>query len=359
VATELTGLDHREVASAAEVGVRNSQPEGIGRVVSHGDLVCWNNLGRNVVFADRRLRPRAVFGTTLFPDDDEPSQYDLDVHAILDIPELGLLLVLNHFGTLRGFARADIRRSEGGLVEPAAQWSFVGDVERTVATAGRLVGSAPRCDGALGVLVSAPLEDWFDESTIPARLCAEAFGEVTAVGVVPPDGDPLVALGGDATVALVPLLGDDVGRPRWEAEVGFRVASLTWHDDALWAAGPERTEGVDDYDWEALRGGGFAVLRPSDGQTLTAGPLPADVAWGTGGVAVAPLGRRLVAAGRTGRLHVVDPGDGGRTGATPPLADESLGIAHLAVQGQLVVCGFNRGGYRLHSFTQSSATSNR
>ena len=46
-----------EIDAAAEIGVRNSQPHGIGRVVVLGDLICWNNLGRNVVFADGRCRP--------------------------------------------------------------------------------------------------------------------------------------------------------------------------------------------------------------------------------------------------------------------------------------------------------------
>ena len=353
------GFVHREVGSAAEFGVRNSQPEGIGRVVVLDDLVCWNNLGRNVVFADRLLRPRAVFGSTLFPEDDEPSQFDLDVHAMLDLPEMGMILVLNHFGTLRGFGRDAILRSATvGAIEPTARWSFPGDVERTVAVAGRLVGSAPRCDGALGLLVSAPLEDQPDRATVPTRLCATAFGEVTAVGVVPRDDDPLLAVGGEATVALVPLSRGDVHRPRWEVEVGFKVATLTWHDEALWAAGPDRAGAADDYDWEALNGGGFAVLRPTDGQILAHGRLPGDIAWGTGGIAVAPFGRGLVAAGRTGSLHVVDVRNSGEPRSTRALADTSLGIAHLAVDGQNVLCGFNRGGYRLHSFTQSSSAPN-
>jgi hypothetical protein len=356
----MVGLTHRVVDSAAEVGVRNSQPEGIGRVVVLGDLVCWNNLGRNVVFADRRLNPRAVFGTTVFPGEDEPSQYDLDVHAILEMPEMGVVLVLNHLGILRGFTRADIRRRSGGeRLEPESLWSFAGDMERTVAIAGRLVGSTPRCDGALGLLVSAPLEDLPDGGALPTYPGAVAFGEVTAAGVVPPDGDPLIAVGGDAMVALLPLVGDHVGRPRWEAEVGFRVASLVWHYDALWAAGPDRAGTVDDYDWEALRGGGFSVLRPTDGRVVTCGPLPADIAWGTGGVAVAPLGRHLVGAGRTGRLHLIDAFGNTEPRSTPPLTETSLGIAHLAVDRQSVVFGFNRGGYRLESYTQSSAAPNR
>ena len=354
------GLTHRVVDAAAEEGVRNSQPQGIGRVNVLEDLVCWNNLGRNVVFADRRLRPRAVFGTTMFPHEDEPSQYDLDVHAILEMPEMGLVLVLNHFGVLRGFTRTDIlRRDRFGKVEPASLWSFVDDVERTVAVTGRLVGSVPRREGASGLLVSVPLENLPNGGAIPTRHCAAAFGEVTAIGVVPADGDPLIAVGGNATVALFPLLGDVVGRPRWEAEVGFRVASLAWQDDALWAAGPECAATINDYEWEALQGGGFSVLRPNDGEIVTSGPLPADIAWGTGGVGAAPLGRRLVVAGRTGCLHLIDPLDRGKHRSTQPLATTSLGIAHLAVDGPRVLCGFNRGGYRLDSYTQSSATPNR
>jgi hypothetical protein len=348
-----TGLVHRQLDSAAEVGVRNSQPEGIGRVAVLADLVCWNNLGRNVVFADHSLRPCAVFGSTLFPGEDEPSQYDLDVHAILDLPEMRMILVLNHFGALRSFRRTDlVGRTGGSPIEPVALWSFVGDVERTVAVAGRLVGSAPRCDGAQGLLVSAPLDEPPDRGTLPARSCAAALGEVSAVGVVPADGEPLLAVGGEARVALVPLVGDDVRKPRWEADVEFRVANLAWHDGALWAAGPDSAGAVDDYDWEALRGGGFAVLRPTDGRIMRCGPLPADIAWGTGGVAVAPFGHGLAAAGRTGRLYLVDSHDGSDPRSTPPLADASLGIAHLAVAGRSVLCGFNRGGYRLHTFTQ-------
>src|ERR1700744_676797 len=48
-------LLHQEFDATAADGVRNSQPEGIGRMVALDGLVCWNNLGRNGVFADRRL----------------------------------------------------------------------------------------------------------------------------------------------------------------------------------------------------------------------------------------------------------------------------------------------------------------
>jgi hypothetical protein len=347
----MASLDPVTVAAAPEVGVRNSQPEGIGRVVALDGLVCWNNLGRNVVFADLALEPRAVFGTTLFPGEDEPSQYDLDVHAVLDAPELGLVVVLNHYGTIRGFRRTDlVRRGAVRPVEPVALWSFVADVERTVIAAGRLVGSRPRSERAAGVLVSEPLGACAHDARIPVQPDATALGEVTALGVAPSPGGPLVAMGGDGWLALAALDGDRLAPARWHAELGFRVAVIEWHAGALWAAGPDPAGAIDDYDWEQLSGGGVAVF-DLDGTALASVPLPGGVAWGTGGVAVAALGGRLLAAGRTGRLHLVDPRDPGEHRSTPALADAALGIAHLAVVGPRAVWGFNRGGYRLHATT--------
>jgi hypothetical protein len=341
----------REVDAAPDIGVRNSQPEGIGRLVCLGDLVCWNNLGRNVVFADRRLRPRAVFGSTLFPGQDEPSQYDLDVHAIIDERDLRCVLVLNHLGTIRGFRSADLLRPRGlRAVEPTMLWSFSADVERTVLAGGRLIGSRPRSEGAPGLLVSAPLATLSDEGSIPTQPDGERFGEVTALGVVPSPAGPLIAVGGDGRLALAPLVGDRFASPRWVADLGFRVASIEWHRDALWAAGPERVGVVDDYDWEQLKGGGFAALDPVDGATLACGPLPPDVAWGAGGVAVVPFGRLVAAAGRAGRLYLIDPRNPAGNRSTDSLSDgPSLGIAHMAVVGRRVVYGFNRAGYRLYS----------
>jgi hypothetical protein len=347
-------LVHQQLDAAALAGVRNSQPEGIGRVVALGDLVCWNNLGRNVVFADAWMRPVAIFGATLFPDDDEASQYDLDVHAILDLPELELVAVLNHFGTVRGFRRRDLLASTGGqLVAPSAVWAFVADVERTVAVAGRLVGTAPRADGAIGLVVSDLLDTVPDGANIPTALGATAFGEITALAAIPSQDAPLVAVGGDGKVALMRLAGARVEPAIWETPVDFRTATIDWRDGALWAAGPDRAGDVDDYDWERLSGGGFAALDPANGRIFMSGPLPDDIAWGTGGVAVAPLGRWLAAASRTGCLYLVDPRTGASRRAGGPLAGASLGIAHLAVAGRSALCGFNRGGYRLHSFAQS------
>jgi hypothetical protein len=346
-------LVHQEVDAGSGQGVRNTQPEGIGRVVALSDLVCWNNLGRNVVFADRQLRPLAVFGTTLFPDEDESSQYDLDIHAILEVPEIGLVVVLNHFGAVRAFRAAEIRGGQGHLLAPAALWWFVADVERTVVVGGCLVGTAPRSEGAVGLVVSPTLDTMSDGERAPIHRTATSFGEVTALGVVPSSGGPLVGLGGEGKVALAPFVDGRVGIPRWETAIGFRAAVLGWHAGRLWVAGPDAGSAADDYDWERLSGGAFAVLDPADGQPVMGGPLPDDVAWGTGGVAVAPLGPLLAAVGRTGRLHLVDPRRPAGVRSTEALGGKSRGIAHLAVWRGEVCCGFNRGGYRLHAFRPS------
>jgi hypothetical protein len=346
-------LVHHQIDAAAHTGVRNSQPEGIGRLVALGDLVCWNNLGRNVVFADSQLHPIAIFGSTLFPDDDEASQYDLDVHAILDVPELGLIVVLNHFGTVRGFRRQNLLGStDGQIIAASTVWSYVADLERTVSVAGRLVSTAPRADGAVGLVVSDRLDTVPDGAHIPTTVAATDFGEITGLGAASSGPAPLIAVGGDGKVALMQLTGTRADPPTWATPVGFRAATIAWHGGALWAAGPDGGGGIDDYDWERLSGGGFAALDPTNGEIVMSGRLPDDIAWGTGGVAVAGLGPWLATASRRGCLYLVNPRTGTYHRASGPLDGASLGIAHLAVAGRRALCGFNRGGYRLHSFAE-------
>ena len=107
---------------------------------------------------DTELRILAVFDETRFPDDDEPSQYDLDIHAILDLPGSGHIATLNHLGDVRVFGASDIRRpGPVRSVRPLFTLEFVADVERAVVVGGQLVGSQPRSLRAGGVLVSEPL----------------------------------------------------------------------------------------------------------------------------------------------------------------------------------------------------------
>ncbi|MGP0029649.1 MAG: hypothetical protein ACLPVF_04000 [Acidimicrobiales bacterium] len=346
-----------------EVGVRNSQPEGIGRVAVLGDVVAWNNLGRNVVFADRRWQPVAVFGTTSFPADDELSQYDLDVHAILQLAEEGegLVVTLNHLGSVHGFGAAEVARpgvARSGLsppgpvrlVRPVISTSFAGDLEHTVAVGARLVGSRPASSSGGGLLISEPVHTGFGKSALDAEVALEGWGRVTALCTFGIGRDRLVAVGGEGRATLVALEDGRLGARPFDVDLPFRAAAFAWDGRLLWAAGSQLTASpVDDYRWEDLRGGRYAALDPTNGRMIVAGDLPDEVAWGSGGVAAVLAAGRLCAVGRTGRLHwLADP----RTGlfaSTAPLAEASLGIAHAAAVGDRVLYGFNRGGYRLHA----------
>jgi hypothetical protein len=338
------------VGSYPESRVRNSQPHGIGRVAALDGLCAWNNLGRNVVFADEAFRPRAVFDESVFTED-EPSQYDLDVHAILEIPGAGIVLMLNHLGMLRAFHADEIRRP-GPLRRVRPLWTrmFAADVERAAVVGARLVGSRPREEHAGGLLVSEPLTATADKNNVDVTVQLDTWGKVTALTALASDDDNQVALGGDGRVSLSPATDEGVGRPRWTVDVGFEPAALLWDGAVLWAAGSERSlTGIDDYDWEAMRGGGFAGLDPTDGRVIVRGRFPDDLAWGNGGVAVVMLSGTLCAIGRTGQVHVFDRRDGSTMTVTESIANQSLGIVHAAAVGDHVLYGFNRGGYELHA----------
>jgi hypothetical protein len=338
------------LASYPASRVDNSQPAGIGRVVALGKVAAWNNLGRNIVFADGGLRPRAVFDDTLYSEDDELSQYDLDVHAIVAVPGADLVLALNHLGVLRAFPVSEIP-SQGAVRRLDPVWTriFVEDVERAVIVGDRLVGSGPRCEGAMGLVVSEPLGRATGSKRIATRVELGTWGEVTALAAAPQQRDRAIAVGGVGRISLVALADGAAGRTRWDVEVGFRAAGLAWDGEVIWAAGSRLDEGIGDYDWEKVRGGEYVVLDATDGRVLAAAPLPDDIAWGNGGVPFVVVGGLPCGIARTGEVYV--PAADSKTAwrRSPPVATSSLGIAHAAVVSHQLLYGFNRGGYQLCS----------
>jgi hypothetical protein len=198
--------------------------------------------------------------------------------------------------------------------------------------------------------VSEPLTATATEENIDVNVHLETWGRVMALTALDTDSGPHVALGGEGRVSLAPVTEEGVGRPRWVVDVGFEPAALLWDGSAVWAAGSERSStGIDDYDWEAVRGGGFIGLDPTDGHAIVRGRFPDDLAWGNGGVAVVMSSDALCAIGRTGEVYVFDVRDGSMTTTSAPIANHSLGIAHATAVGDRVVYGFNRGGYQLHA----------
>jgi hypothetical protein len=345
-----------ELDSHPQSQVRNSQPAGIGRVVDLGDVCAWNNLGRNVVFASRAFEPCAVFDQTQFPDDDEPSQYDLDVHAILDVPAAGVVVVLNHLGLLRAFRQSEIHTMGAHRrIEPVWTAGFAEDMERVVALGDRLIGSRPREQHAGGVLVSEPITATGGGGRLDARVELEAWGMVTALDTAHAGGRDHVAVGGNGRVGLVPMDRGGVGRLRWEVGVDLEPAAFVQDGELLWVAGPELgAAGIDDYDWEKLRGGGFAALDVTDGNTVVRGRFAHDLAWGNGGTAVVISAGLVCGIGRAGEVDVYSTAGGDHRARTDAVASDSLGIAHAAVVGDRILYGFNRGGYRLHTVALST-----
>ena len=330
--------------------VHNSQPHGIGRVVALDGLWAWNNLGRNVVFAGEQFRPRAVFDESDFSED-EPSQYDLDIHSILEVPAAGIVVTLNHLGLLRAFASNDIRHP-GPLRRVVPVWTrtFAPDVERTVVVGDRLVGSRPREDGAPGLLVSERLSMRNASGPIETTVYHESLGMVAALVALHDGTSDCVVVGSQGRVSLAPAGDDGVGAMRWIVDVDFEPRVVLYDGARVWAAGCDRvTDEIDDYDWDELRGGRFAALDPADGRTLMRGDFPVDVAWGNGGVAVVHTAGALCVVGRRGEVCTVDLGTGKPRSTSAPTTDTSIGIAHAAARDGQLLFGFNRGGYRLHT----------
>jgi hypothetical protein len=330
---------------------QNSQPAGIGRLVGLGNRCAWNNLGRNVVFADASLRPLAIFGDTMFPEDDEASQFDLDIHAIVELAGTGQVAVLNHLGAVRIF-EPSWSGAPGRVVGPdldeVRRLEFVDDVERVVGLGDRLVTSRPRGQRLDGVMVSEPIGA--ARQRLGWSTAHEPFGFVTALAArSTPAGTGWVALGGEGRVRLVEARHGRLGTTRWETAVDFCCAVLVACGPTLWAAGSAPGgAGVDDYDWEQLGGGGLAQLDLSTGAAVASARFGGDLAWGSGGMALVVAGSVPYGVGRSGELHALAPGAGVTTQVTDQLAPHPLGIAHAAVVGDQLVIGFNRGGYRLH-----------
>jgi hypothetical protein len=348
------------IDSVPESAVRNSQPAGIGRIAALGRGCAWNNLGRNVVFADKSLRPRAVFGETEFPADDETSQFDLDVHAIVEMAGTDRVAVLNHLGIARIFepwALSGVAPSSMPSLVPLARLDFVADVERIAALGDRLVTSRPRGDRLGGVLVTAPIAD--ADHRLEASTAQESFGFVTALTARSNiDATGWVALGGENRVRLVTADRGRLDSIRWEAEIDFLATVIVVSGPTLWVAGSASGgTTVEDYDWEQLKGGGLVQLDLASGEVIQSARLGCDLAWGSGAVPLVVADGAPYGVGRHGELYLFSPQASASTSVVEPITTHSLGIAHAAVVGDQIVYGFNRGGYQLH--TSPTQTINR
>jgi len=347
---------NREIDAYPESRIHNSQPHGIGRVVALNGLWAWNNLGRNVVFADEDFRPLAIFDESVFSED-EPSQYDLDIHAILEVPSAGIVVTLNHLGMLRAYSSDAIHEPSTRQIVPVWTRTFAPDVECTLVVGGRLIGSRPREDGAPGLLVSERLSRHDAPGPLEMDVRLETLGQITALVAMHDGTSDCIVIGSQGQVSLASGTADGIGRLRWVVDVDFEPRAVLWDGARVWAAGCDRaTRPIDDHDWEALSGGGFVAVEPTNGRVVVRGRFSEDLAWGNGGVAVVPVPGALCGIGRRGELYSFDSRDGTLVATSAPIADTSVGIAHAAADGDRVLYGFNRGGYRLHAIRVDRTT---
>ncbi len=322
-----------------ESPVRNSQSEGIGRIEAFGDTVLINNLGRNIEVSrleNGALHRQSLFDETLYPDDDEPSQFDLDMHAFLPSPDGKHLLALNHHGLVRVFGRTSHRLVDSFL--------WYGDVERTVMIDGCLVGSSPNGyatedPAADGIVIGEPWQPHAapgSRNRIRSTFLLDDWGKVSAVEAVE-NGDKLGIVSG-RRLGLFSLYrngGLKIEKLLWETDLPFPVSWIKYSpaNRELFVAGE----------------GGSASFSDESGAPLKQFLLKADLAWGNGAVPLALAGDQLIGADRMGGIYSwsLSAGSPEARVILEPSASQSLGFAHMALCGDHVLCGYNRGGYRI------------
>jgi hypothetical protein len=92
-----------------------------------------------------------------------------------------------------------------------------------------------------------------------------------------------------------------------------------------------------------------------DKGAVARGDFLVDLAWGNGAVPLCLSAdeRSIFAMDKHAGLHEFDLHSNAHTPLTEPQSRLNIGLAHMIRHGDLLVCGFNRDGYRLHFFRES------
>jgi hypothetical protein len=346
---------HHSFDSHAESPVENSQAPGVGRLGFIGGFLLVNNLGRNISvlrYSSGELNCVAKYAETVYPDDDEASQFDLDMHAFLRTSR-GDIAAVSHYGRVRMFIGAFGGRSK--VMQLITEFGLPGDVERLVMCGDCIIGSSPSGykvpDAAeTGVMITDSVYEQHEH-----RMVLSDWGMVNNVAVN--EGRDRCAVVAGKRIGVFEMKcassGIEIGTALHELEVPFISQLCTFtNNEQLFLAGYEPAA-VGDQDWDALGGGGFAVVDMASGEIVKHHNFNADLAWGNGGVPAVVNRRQIFGVTRQGELFSWNVLDGERTQVAPPVvsAEQSLGIAHCAFDGMTLWAGFNRGGYNLHRYT--------
>lgn len=311
--------------------VRNSQSAGIGRIEAFGDTILINNLGRNIEisrFENSGLHRQRLHHETIYPVDDELSQFDLDMHAFLGSTDRRHLLALNHHGLVCVFEMPSFR------TVCSLQW--YGDIERTVMIDDCLVGSSPggyaTDDPAKdGIVIGEPWGD--SRERIRCSFALADWGKVSAVEAAGLRGGLAVAAGRRLGLFSLRRSGRvRIDRLLWKVDLSFSVRWIKYApmERKFFVAGDE-----------------FVAVSEESGKLLQQFPLAPDIAWGNGAVPLGLAGDQLIGADRLGGIYSWDNSSASARIIREPDATQSLGFAHMAICGNHILCGYNRGGYRI------------
>ncbi|HEY9773914.1 MAG TPA: hypothetical protein V6C81_08910 [Planktothrix sp.] len=372
---------HAIIPTDTTSSVVNSQEPGIGRVARLGDLLAINNLGRNIQFCrltDGGIETVRICDYTLFPGRDDETQFDLDCHAI--VHNAATLFTINHYGVISCFPLDAIRDdSLGPFIQPIRQMKWPGDVECIQSLGQWLIGTSPRGFKVIdhtqpGIIVAdvhperlrrsanwrrASLNGFTIEiEQLPYRPLLLDWGYTTALACDEINEKLAVAAGNRVGVFAL-----SSGRHEslqllqiFEQKVPFAVDFLQFTEcggELLCAGYGNQFIELKATDWDAIGGGGWMKLSSSSGKQVAGGLFPVDLAWGNGGVplALSENEQFIYAADKHAGLHRFDINAGTHVVMAPPTSADNVGLAHMDRCGLTLVCGFNRDGYKIHTYS--------
>ncbi|HEY9714109.1 MAG TPA: hypothetical protein V6C72_11600, partial [Chroococcales cyanobacterium] len=328
-----TRIKHWQLETNPESALKNSQTPGIGRLAAIENYLLINNLGKNLesaMVADGHLQQVARFEQTLYPNQDDEQQFDIDMHSLLRWRQW--LLAINHYGLIRFLDWEDFTCNPDNLSAPdseakatcrhSMQWP--GDVERFEVFDDCLISSSPQGysvpdQAQNGLLISAPLHELSrtefisdrQAPVLPYNKHLEDWGSISALAI--DHGQSLLAVAAQSRLAVFRLTtgpgrAPDIGQTVLEEHLPFVITFLQCNQSSgLLAAGHDlsvRSEEPEPAnDWDSLKGGGYWHC-DLKGTTLR-GSFKPDLAFGNGAdpIVCSDDGDTIFAVDRMAGLH--------------------------------------------------------
>ena len=132
----------------------------------------------------------------------------------------------------------------------------------------------------------------------------------------------------------------------------YEVTYLQFTDGGDLIAAGHADSAAGDQSWNDLRGGGCIIFDSKGVNRRQLSFDDIDLAWGNGARTLVfdNSSHHLYGLDRHAQLYSFCIQTGARRLLWRVRDKESLGIGHAAMANGLIVCGYNRGGYRLHVY---------